>query len=126
MRPDERQLEELIGAAFDRLPEPASARLKEIENRLVRKASRRPERSAPRFKFWWLIFALAATGAAAWWVGEYVSGESWRSAEPTPAASNPTPTTGTTAERAKENQTESKDVGTAKGNQNEIYRRERY
>lgn len=73
MRPDERSLEELIGAAFDRLPDPDSTRFKELEERLVRQATRgsRSNRHGPTL--WWLIAALTATGAAAWWTGEYFS-----------------------------------------------------
>lgn len=73
MRPDERSLEELIGAAFDRLPDPDSTRFKELEERLVRLASRGSRSSRPRPAIWWFIAALTATGAAAWWAGEYFS-----------------------------------------------------
>lgn len=74
MRPDERSLEELIGAAFDRLPDPDSTRFKELEERLVRQATRgsRSNRRGPTL--WWLIAALMATGAAAWWAGDYFAG----------------------------------------------------
>lgn len=69
MRPDEKQLEQMIAAAFDRLPAPDATRLKAVEERLGRHASRGPKLGQARSMYWWLLLGLAATGAAAWWSG---------------------------------------------------------
>jgi len=76
MRPGEKHIEEAIAAAFERLPDPDPTRLKSLEERLSRAAFRARRRERPRWTYWWLILGFAATGAAAWWGGEYFSGES--------------------------------------------------
>lgn len=67
---DESHLKRLIVDAFDALPEPDALRLKATEDRLTRNLSPSPTRPKPSLWYWWVIGALAATGAAAWWVGE--------------------------------------------------------
>ena len=67
MRPGETRLEEMIGAAFDRRAEPDATRLKMLEERLGRLATRTTTSRRPVSMYWWLLLVLAATGAAAWW-----------------------------------------------------------
>jgi len=69
---DEAQLKRLIGDAFDALPEPDAFRLNSLEDRLTRNLSQPSTKSKPSLWYWWVIGALAATGAAAWWVGERI------------------------------------------------------
>lgn len=71
MRPGERELEERIQAAFDRLPDPDPTRLRTLEARFVRQARGEPKQIRPRGVYWWLILGLVATGAAAWWSGTW-------------------------------------------------------
>ena len=87
MRLDESDLARLIGAAFDRLPEPAAARLEGLERRLLERPSRTSSTKRPRASFWWLLAGLVATGAAAWWGGEYLSGSQSQRAPPLSAPS---------------------------------------
>lgn len=125
MRSDE--LETLIGAAFDRLPEPDSTRLREVEERLARRASRRFTGRARELGFWWLLAALAATGAAAWWGGEYLADKTARdpierrieTAVPSPAQQAP---------RDEEGSAEPRSIPPTAppGPERQIYRRERY
>lgn len=70
MRPDDKFLAKSIAAAFDRLPEPEAARLEGLEHRLLLRTAYRAAKSN-RARFWWLFAGLVATGAAAWWGGEY-------------------------------------------------------
>lgn len=77
MRWDDDNLEQLIGNAFRRLPEPDPARLKAIASRLRRAAVREPAPRWRAFRYGWLIAGLVATGAAAWWAGEHAV---WRNA----------------------------------------------
>lgn len=86
MRPDERHLVGSIVAAFDRLPEPELARLEALERRLSRRLSDSASAKKPRARFWWLLAGLVATGAAAWWGGEYLRGTDSR---PVPRFSAP-------------------------------------
>gem|GEM_PF-4331037 len=126
MRPDEKRLQALISTAFDRLPEPDPARVKALEERLLRRASRPAgrERSA-RFRYWWLVAALAASGAAAWWAGEYFA------REPKHDAPTSFETTGSRsyvekrdAERPPSEDRQSEASGP--GRRPDIYRREQY
>ena len=75
MRSGEKHIEEAIATAFERLPDPDPTRLKSLAERLSRATSRAPRRERSRWIYWWLILGLAATGAAAWWAGEYFTGE---------------------------------------------------
>lgn len=67
--PEPARLEQLLGSAFDELPEPDAFQLKRIEERLTDSLSRKVVRRRP-LRFWWIIGALATSGAAAWWAGE--------------------------------------------------------
>ncbi len=88
MRRGEKGLEEMIAAAFDRLPEPDATRLKVLEERLGRSAKRTATSRRPASMYWWLLLGLAATGAAAWW-----SGTLWQApSEVEKAAAETTPT----------------------------------
>lgn len=87
MQPDEQRLAQAIAAAFERLPQPRLARLEAIERRLTNVSRARSARR-PRAAFWWLMAALFATGAAAWWGGEYWRGEV--------SPKSPTPVSGVT------------------------------
>lgn len=118
MQPDERQLEERIAAAFDRLPDPDSARLREIEERLARRLAPR----APARFFWWLLAGLAATGAAAWWGGEYLARDAL---PPAVEASKPAEPTAP-IERAQQRPATSAVPAAPATGQREIYRREQY
>lgn len=70
---DEEQLRQRVAAAFDRLPEPELPRLRAVEGRLVDALPRPSARRRPTVGwYWWLIGALAASGAAAWWAGEHI------------------------------------------------------
>jgi len=65
--PDEERLGRLIFEAHEYLPGPDMARLRELEERLNRKAVRRAPRRIPRAP-WWLILLLAGgVATAAWW-----------------------------------------------------------
>lgn len=68
-KPDEKQLVDLIAAAFNRLPEPAPAKLKAVEERLTSVLRQRETKGRTAGWYWWLLVGLAATGAAAWWGG---------------------------------------------------------
>ena len=123
MRSDDSRLENLIGAAFDRLPDPDSTRLREIEERVARCASRGSEGNVRRRSFWWLIAALTATGAAAWWGGEYLG----REPSPAPATQQiDLERVPATTERIRDNRTQPVAPAAPDGGQREIYRRERY
>lgn len=122
MQPDERDLEESIGAAFDRLPEPDSTRLREIEERLTRRASRPSVRQAPRWIYWGLLAGLAATGAAAWWGGQYLS----RAPEPATVEQQPERSAAPGTERIPDRRAEPVAPAEPNGAQREIYRREMY
>lgn len=69
MQPDDDYLARSIAGAFDRLPEPAAARLEALERRLSLQRARVGR--TPQVGFWWLLAGLVATGAAAWWGGQY-------------------------------------------------------
>lgn len=73
MRLSDEHLAEAVCAAFEALPEPDATRLKQVEERLVRRAARPAREKKLRIGYWWLIAALAASGAAAWWGGEFFS-----------------------------------------------------
>lgn len=75
MRLSDEHLTEAVRAAFEALPAPGATRLKEVEERLVRRASRPVRQKKSRTGYWWLITALAAGGAAAWWAGNFFNGE---------------------------------------------------
>lgn len=122
MRSDEREPERLIAAAFDRLPDPDSARLREIEQRLLRRANRRRGIGRPGLRFWWLMAALAATGAAAWWGGEYLA----RNVSPVTAEQPKPAETAAPIEKAQERPAQAVTPAAPSKGQREIYRREQY
>lgn len=74
MQPGDDYLARSIAAAFDSSPEPATARLEALERRLAARISDVNRSRRPRARFWWFMAVLFATGAAAWWGGEYWSG----------------------------------------------------
>jgi hypothetical protein len=127
MQSDEKRFEDAFAAAFERLPEPDPSRLKLLEERLGRATTRIPRRPRPRWTYWWLILGLVATGAAAWWGGEYL-----RRAPQTPVVKHEerafdSPSSevqeGT---RAETNRADEAQTGEGVSRQREIYRREQY
>jgi hypothetical protein len=128
MRPDDEFLSKSIAAAFDRLPEPEAARLEGLERRLSLRAAPRAAKRV-RARFWWLLAGLVATGAAAWWGGDY-----WRDASMTPqtAASPTTPRDASNEERrprpktADESESRHEEVSNSQNGSTTIYRREAY
>lgn len=68
--PDEDRLAALIGEAFEALPSPDRWKLKDIEARLSRALTRKPQARKPSMWAWWLAGALIMGSAAAWWVYE--------------------------------------------------------
>ncbi len=118
MRPDEKRLQALISTAFDAVSEPEAARLRELEERLVRRDS--PRGKGSRMRFWWLFGALVVSGATAWWAGAL-----WRPAEeavtvPVETKSANDEEEPSSTEAKKEHRTESKQKHSPT-----IYRRER-
>ena len=71
MAPDDERLGSLIGAAFDRLAEPAPARLKAVEERLVLVLGVGAKKRRTPGWYWWLAATVVASGAAAWWAVGY-------------------------------------------------------
>lgn len=130
MRPDDRQLAALIATAFDRLPAPDAARLQVLEARLVRQAVRVARPAKSRRAYWWLIVGLAASGAAAWWAGEYFAGAySGRDAsQAAPLVPAGRPVLGGGAESAPEDKDKATNAGASRRAEDPraIYRRERY
>ncbi len=124
MAPDDERLGRLIGAAFDRLPEPAPARLKAVEDRLAVRLVRREKQSRPGW-YWWLMAALAAGAGAAWWAGGYFGGEPRKEDLIPPVLA---PTDETPPQSVRETGVESPNVESpAQTNEPSlIYRRERY
>jgi len=116
-------LERLIGAAFDRLPEPDGVRLSALERRLALSGRAVPARRRRVSWYWWVAAALVASGAAAWWGSERM-----RSIEPdtsrntrAPAAPANTPEPSDVTKAKPTPRTPAAPAGTT-----EIYRRERY
>ena len=68
--PDDDRLAALIGEAFEALPAPDRWKLKEVEARLSRALTRKPQARRPSMWVWWLAGALIMGSAAAWWVYE--------------------------------------------------------
>ena len=68
--PDDDRLAALIGEAFEALPSPDRWKLKDIEARLSRALTRKPQARRPSMWAWWLAGALIMGSAAAWWVYE--------------------------------------------------------
>lgn len=73
--PDDDRLAALIGEAFEALPAPDRWKLKDIEARLSRALTRKPQARKPSMWAWWLAGALIMGSAAAWWVYETVRDE---------------------------------------------------
>lgn len=129
MRRGEGDFERILGAAFDRLPEPDATRLRAIEERLSRAARRAPEKRKSRWFYWWLVAGLAATGAAAWWTGEI-----WTAGSSKSEGEHSAPAVGEVIapEREASKHSEQKDAGSeTEPNNNSksssaIYRREAY
>lgn len=87
--PDKDRLGRLIFEAHEYLPGPDMARLRELEERLNRKAFRQTRRRMPRAP-WWVILLLAGGAAtAAWW-----SLEQLREPQPAPGGERPVQETG--------------------------------
>jgi hypothetical protein len=85
--PTDREIEELIAPAFDRLPAPDAGRLAVIEQRLL---ERTRSRGRSKFVWWWLAGALVAgTASALWWAVDYDSDQ--RQGAPAPAITSPVP-----------------------------------
>lgn len=125
MRPDDDFLAKSIAAAFDRLPEPEAARLEGLERRLsLQAAPRVPKRV--RARFWWLLAGLVATGAAAWWGGQYLK------VKPRPTAAGHEvqheigPTADTEVENGSVEQPKPVDSTGSGEREYEIFRREKY
>lgn len=68
--PDEDRLKALIAEAHEQLPEPDAWKLKELEERLNRQLGRVQRARKPSAWAWWLVGALLAASAAAWWTYE--------------------------------------------------------
>ncbi len=68
--PDDDRLAALIGEAFEALPSPDRWKLKDIEARLSRALTRKPQARKPSMWAWWLAGALIMGSAAAWWAYE--------------------------------------------------------
>lgn len=68
--PDDDRLAALIGEAFEALPAPDRWKLKDIEARLSRALTGKPQAHKPSMWAWWLAGALVMGSAAAWWVYE--------------------------------------------------------
>lgn len=129
MRPDEEHLAQSISTAFDALAAPSATRLKEIEERVARHIAPPVREKKSRMGFWWLFGALAVTGAAAWWAGDYLGNESSKtsSEQHVPAATDrPAPSGSSSSER--ERQEKSLNAGSSVGpkDSSKIYRREAY
>jgi hypothetical protein len=69
--PDEEVLVKMLSTAFDRLPEPDVTRLTALEQRLDRHLRTSQNQRKHPALYWWMLGGLIATGAAAWWVGDY-------------------------------------------------------
>lgn len=131
MRPSDEHLAESVRAAFEALPGPDATRLKELEVRLGHQAARPAREKKSRIGYWWLIAALAASGAAAWWAGEYFNATSreqeTNSRAPVMRAADKPEQDGT-SKAPQEYGNDSSKVGPAQRAQDQsgIYRRERY
>ena len=68
--PDDDRLAALISEAFEALPAPDRWKLKDIEARLSRALTHKPQARRPSMWAWWLAGALIVGSAAAWWVYE--------------------------------------------------------
>ena len=126
MVPDDERLERLIGAAFDRLPEPAPSRLKAVEDRLVAGLPQRPgKRRTPGF-YWWLAAMLVANGAAAWWAGErfYTAAPEPAPAQQTPAIRDESPVAPSAP--AREQSKDSPNIDPRTNQPPAIYKKEQY
>ena len=117
--PSDREIAEMIAPAFERLPAPASARLKAVEGRLAYALARRETKRRAAGWYWWLIAVLVASGAAAWWSDGYFD------REPEPAEQRTEPGAAAT-EAAPNRGSEPAEPAAPSGGQREIYRRERY
>ena len=73
--PDEEALVKMLATAFDRLPEPDVTRITALEQRLDRQLRMSQNRRKHPALYWWMLGGLFATGAAAWWAGDYYWGE---------------------------------------------------
>lgn len=69
---DEDRLARLVAGAFEALPPPETARLAAVESRLARTLPSGKRMARAPGWYWWLIGALAVSGAAAWWAGSYL------------------------------------------------------
>lgn len=74
--PEIEDLPAMIRSACDALPGPDEDRLAALQTRLDSQLKKRPRR--PRRTNWllWLLLLAGGTVAAAWWVGERMTGES--------------------------------------------------
>lgn len=118
---DEMKLTSLIVATYDRLPEPELAKLKAVEDRLIRALPQSGSRRPVVSWYGWLVLGLAASGAAAWWAGEFFAGDGSRH-DPSPPAvveqqSTKPDSKGTTTNKKSPNESEKTPT---------IYRREAY
>ena len=128
MRPGDEFLAKSIAAAFDRLPEPEAARLEGLERRLLLQTAPRTAKKV-HARFWWLFAGLIATGAAAWWGGEYWGSGSLK---PQPVASPMDAQDASNEERTPKLETVNdgeprrKESGDSQNDSPTIYRREVY
>jgi hypothetical protein len=72
---DEIKLTSSIAAAYERLPAPELARLKTVEDRLMRALPRAAAHRPAMPWYGWLALGLVTTAAAGWWASEFFSAE---------------------------------------------------
>jgi hypothetical protein len=118
---EEKKFADVIATAYGRLPDPELTRLKAVEDRLIRALPRqRSEKSASSW-LGWLIFGLATSAVAGWWVSELFVGDPKQDSTP-PAVIE--------RQDAKPEQGNKNGIGTQSPNESKnsptIYRREAY